>query len=111
MPMGAIYESGTLSSTEVAQYRLNLNLPRSSTDGPTAAFLCRFIELWCGHQCTSGWRVEHHERDLVVAFESDRDCVLFSLTDEYEYMTSRRRENRPFTHKKFSLTNPELRIS
>ncbi len=101
IPMEAIYVSGTLQSADDAAHRLTLNLPRSKTDSGTATFLCRFIELWCSQQCTNRWRIEHHERDLIVVFQSDRDCVLFSLTDEYEYMSGHLRKDSAFTQSVF----------
>jgi hypothetical protein len=98
--MGAIYASGSRDWLD-AGHMLTLNLPRSSIDGGTATFLCRFIELWCNQQCTSGWRIQHQEYKIVVEFQTDRDCVLFSLTDEYEYMTSRQRTRGAFTQSNF----------
>ncbi len=80
--------SGTLSD-ELAAHRILLDLRRSNVDRTKAYFLFHFVENWCTAQCIGDWKVENDDSTFSVSFELDQDCVVFHLTEEFDYMQSR----------------------
>lgn len=78
------YVAGPLSGC--GTYQIGVNLLRSNLSEQKAAMFCRFVEDWCGGECMGDWRIEHSERSLLIIFDTDRDCVLFKLTSEWDYL-------------------------
>jgi len=77
------YSAGSPYENEL-QHRLSLNLNRAGLDELSADFLTRDIEFWCQKNCVSLWRVQETSTTVCVWFDTDRDIVLFRISDEYE---------------------------
>jgi hypothetical protein len=48
-----------------------------------AAGLTRYVEFWCQRNCRGAWQVVETAFTLTVSFASERDMVLFHLSEEY----------------------------
>jgi hypothetical protein len=72
-------------------HRIGVNLLRSSLSETKAHMFTRFLECWCYEQCMGDWRIEQSHAALLIVFDNDRDCVLFKLTPEWDYL----RDNGP----------------
>lgn len=89
--MAEPYVVGTLETE--GTHRIGVNLLRSRLSETKAHMFCRFVENWCYEQCMGGWRIEQSHKALLIVFDSDRDCVLFRLTPEWDYL----RDNGPIS--------------
>lgn len=87
------YVSGPLTTGGI--HRIGVNLLRSKMGETKAHMLCRFVEDWCYEQCVGNWRIEQSHAVLMIEFENDRDCVLFKLTPEWEFLM----DNGPLTER------------
>jgi hypothetical protein len=80
------YVAGSLSRGS-GVHRIALDLLRSDIGDMAASFLCRIVESWCHQQCLGDWSVTKNDRSFSVEFDNDRDCVLFTLTREFTYIS------------------------
>lgn len=83
------YVTGPLTTPGLHQ--IGVNLLRSRLSETKAHMFCRFLEDWCYQQCVGPWRIEQSASSLLIEFDDDRDCVLFKLTSEWDYL----RDNGP----------------